>query len=132
MRAAVVGWGIVAAVAVGVAVFYRGQEAIALPITTAGCGAALVAVVDALRTARRAPAHPVALAGDLPPSAARRSAGELYREDLVLRLDRLERYTLRPDLPARPGEDIGELVGLPTEEFRQYVGRRLDAIERSR
>ena len=132
MRAPVVGWGVLAAVGVGLAVFYRGQEWIALPVSTAACGAALVAVADALRRARRAPDRRAESGDILAPSARRRLAGEMYREELVLRLDRLERRTVRPGLPARTGEDIGELMELPLAEFRQYVAGRLDAIERSR
>jgi hypothetical protein len=132
VRAAVLGWTVLAAAGVGLAVFYRGQGSIALLLATAGCGAALVAVADALRTAHRAPGRRTVPGEDLGPSARRRLSGEMYREELVLRLDRLERCTVRPGLPARTGQDIGELVELPLPDFRQYVAARLDAIERFR
>ena len=56
-------------------------------------------------------------------------ADEMGREDLVLLLDRLERKTLDPHLPASTPREIGAIVRLRPEEFRRYLDRRIARLE---
>jgi len=74
--------------------------------------------------------------GPRPPAAPPRSrirdwlwAGNLGREELVALLDRIERRTTDPGLPARSPQEIESIVRLRPEELRRYLDRRLARLE---
>ncbi len=123
-------WPAIAAIAAALAIATSSTYAISAPAATAAVVAAAFAIVDALR---RAPSANLSAARgpEVPLSYVRDwfGAGALGREDLVLLVDRLERSSLRPDLPARTGEEMAALVQLPPTEFRRYLTHRLDRLE---
>lgn len=124
------------ALAVGAAVFTLlavvagGNGGLAVAAAAAAVLVAALAIGGAaVRTARRP--RPRFAARSFRPSGVRDwlVAGEMGREDLVLLLDRLERKTLNPGLPARTPREIGAIVKLRPAEFRGYLDRRLDQLE---
>jgi hypothetical protein len=114
------------------AIVAEGNGAIAGPAAAAAVVVAALAIGGAAYRTVRWPALR-ARAGSLRPSGVRDwlVAGEMGREDLVLLLDRLERKTLNPTLPARTPREIGAIVRLRPEEFRGYLDRRLAQLEGS-
>lgn len=106
------------------------DEAVALSLATAAVFAAALAIADAFyRTRPRSSGAPSTQPG--PRSGIRdwMASGEMGREDLVLLLDRLERTTLNPALPARTPREIGAIVELRAQDFRDYLDRRLETLE---
>ena len=103
---------------------------VAVPAAVAAVVVATLAVGDAVRRVRRAPAVPT-LARPVPYSAVRErlAAGSLGREELLLFLDRLERRSGNPALPSRTPAEIAAIVRLPPAAFRRYVSDRLAPIE---
>lgn len=130
--AALIAAATVASALTAVAVASVSTDAIAIP---AAAGAVLVAALAvgeaASRTAGPSPAAP--RARPVPQSGIRDwlGAGEMGREDLLLLLDRLERKTSNPNLPARTPQEVTALARLTPPEFRRYLARRLDALEGS-
>jgi hypothetical protein len=59
-------------------------------------------------------------------------SGPIGREEIVLLLDRLDRSTLRPDLPASTPDELASVRSLAPARFRRYVAHRLDEIEAGR
>ncbi len=51
------------------------------------------------------------------------------REEVVLLLDQVERTIRDPSLPSHRLEDLDRLATLPPEQFRDYVRRRVEALE---
>jgi len=112
------------------AIVAQAEGASAVP---AAAGAVLVAALAIGGAAYRAARGPSLRT---PPRSFRPSGvrdwlvtGEMGREDLVLLLDRLERRTLNPTLPARTPREIGAIVRLRPAEFRRYLDRRLEQLE---
>jgi hypothetical protein len=123
-------WAALAASLTAAAVATSREYALAVPLATAAVIVAAVAVGDAAgRTAE--PRPPFSRVRPVPPSSVRDwlAAGELGREDLVLLLDRLERKSWNPHLPARTPQEIGRVVNLPLDEFHRYLAGRLTRLE---
>lgn len=125
-------WWVVLAGALTVGALVTSDEySFAVPLAAAAVLAAGLAVAD---TARRlsGPRPAGRRVSPVPTSGVRDwiRAGELGREDLLLLLDRLERKAVRPDLPARTPEEIGELVMLRPEKFSEYIEQRVASLER--
>jgi hypothetical protein len=123
-------WPALAVALTLLAVLAASNYALAVPAAAAAVAFAAIAVGETLLRLRssHAAAAPIRTTR---PSDVRDwlRAGGLGREELVLLLDRLERKASRPDLPARTPKEIGALLGLRPEEFRQYLTARLAALE---
>ena len=91
---------------------------------------AAVGVADTIQRLVQAET-PGVLTRPLPVSPVREwlAAGELGREDVLLLLDRLERLSLTPGLPARTPQEISSIVDLQPKAFQEYVKERLATLE---
>jgi hypothetical protein len=105
----------------------------AVTVPTAAAAVIVAAITVGATVARTAARKNGREASTAPRSGVRDwiAAGELGHEDLLLLLDRLERKTLDPTLPARTPQEVGEVVNLGPRAFQQYLAERLDALERS-
>lgn len=123
-------WPVLAAALTVVAVLMSADYAVAVP---AAVGAVLVAAVAVGEAVTRLAAPPTAsaLTFRTPTSTVRDlfQASELGREDLLLMLDRLERKSSHPNLPARTPQEIEAIVTLRPDEFRRYVAGRIASLE---
>ncbi len=101
-----------------------------MPLATLAVLTAALAMVGPLRlryAERRPAAHfPAVNVGSVREAFV---GGEPGREDVVLKLDLLERKISRPDLPARKPWEIAEIVRQPPAAFREYVRGRVDELE---
>lgn len=112
------------------AVASASNEALTVASSVGAVVAAALAVGEAaLRTVSQPSSPP--RARPVPRSGVRDwlAAGEIGREDLLLLVDRLERKTSNPNLPARTPQEVGAVVRLSRPEFHRYLARRLDALE---
>ncbi len=108
----------------------RADLAVAVPMAGAAVAASGLALWDALRgappaTRIRAVAPPEVSLG----SRVLFREGRAGREALVLLLDRLDRLGAHPDLPIRSASDLGRLLRLPPDEFRDHLAARLNELE---
>jgi hypothetical protein len=120
----------IAAAFAALAIDASATYSISVPAAVAAVVVATLAVGDAVRRVRRAPA--VASAPrPVPHSAVRErlGAGPWGREELLLFLDRLERRSGNPMLASRTPAEIAAIVRLPPEAFRRYVSDRLAPLE---
>ena len=123
-------WPALVALFTALAVAGASNPGVAVPAAAAAVMTAALAVGVSLNRAASARTAP-APRRPVPRSGVRDwiAAGELGREDLLLLLDRLERKSLNPTLPARTPQEVGMIVNLPPREFRRYVAGRLDTLE---
>ncbi len=123
-------WPSVAALASLTAILARSNEWVSVPVAALAVVAAGVVLAGALRAAPRRP--DAAASRDAGPSVGIREmfrAGGLGREDLILTLDRIERKTAHPGLPARPPQELARLVRLSDPEFERYLEARVATLE---
>jgi hypothetical protein len=124
-------WAALSGVAVLVALLASASPGVAVGASTVAAGFAGLAVVETI-VRHRAARSRRADAGLAHPGGLREMfvGGEPGREDLVLACDLLERQIATPDLRARTQPELEALVRVPPEEFRRYLARRLDDLER--
>jgi len=124
-------WPFVAVIATGIAFLAGPAYSIAVPAATVAVIAAALTIVEVI-VRQRGPGRIGTGRVVVSPEGVRGAfrGGEPGREDIVLTLDLLERRILHPDLPARTGREITGIVRRPPAEFRRYVARRLEELER--
>lgn len=125
-------WPLVAGIAIIVAVAAGASSAFAEAAATVAVVAAVLTLVEVV--ARRREREVVERAPKAVRPGGSREAftgGEPGREDIVLALDLLERKFSTPGLRTRTASELASIVRRPPAEFRRYVERRLDELERA-
>jgi hypothetical protein len=120
----------IALAAVGVAVWADTNLAVAIPAAGLALAVTGLLFVEAW-VAVRPPAPSRAERPATPRDTFRATfrSGRLGRERLIGELDRLEREGPNPGLPVRDAAEVDRLVRLSPTDFREYLRRRLDALE---
>jgi len=127
------GWPLLllASAALAIAVYAGPNQGVATllaALALLAVGLLLLAPVRTLAADRR----PDAPAGRPEPASSFRAAleaGRSGRSEVVAQIDLVERRTVRPERPTTPATELSRLRALSRSEFREYVSRRLDAIE---
>lgn len=120
-----------AVVSTGVAIWADGNFALSVPaasVAVAAAGLFFVHVVPSEPSRPPRPERPIVREGPARIRSAFRS-GRLGREEILNLLDGLERSGPNPNLPGRRIEELAQLRGLSSREFRDYVRERLDDLE---
>jgi len=122
---------VVAAVATGAAVAAGGNVAIAVPAATIAVVAVAFLLVGVVERTRWPPPRPFPPLG-ADPGRVRSAlgAGTYGRESLIALLDQLDRGEAGAHLSSTPPEEVARLCRLGPEEFRDYLGHRVSALER--
>jgi len=126
------GWAVIAALATAAAVLVQTSLILGVCAATLALVAAGLTVASALGP--REPEPRVTRSINPAPLGSVREAiraGPMGREDIVFLLDRVERASVRPNLPIRRPEEVGRIVSATDEEFLRYLAARVDDLEGS-